>query len=282
MVLKEEIEDILGEKIYSSTPLEGGGGWAQVLRIETAKGPMVLKHRGGEETELFFKEATGLNEIRNTHTLSVPEILTVSKRFLLLELIPTVRPTENHYKTLALGLGKMHSIPQRKWGFRESNFLGKTLQPNAPQGSSWGEFFWKRRLWYQCSLALEHQRIDQDFARQFACLEEIVLKTLDIRGPFSLLHGDIWQGNVLFFGESGAALVDPAVYYGDKYADLAMMALFGGFPPSFWTNYEKIHHPDPENTSRISLYKLYHIMNHLYLFGGHYKSWAKQILVNFT
>ena len=278
MLFSGDIEEALGENIQSSHPL-AGGDVAQAYRIKTGRGDYFLKHMGGPKTQAFVREAQGLEEIRRTGAIPVPRVLKATSHFLLLEFIPTADPTEEDYGDFARSLASMHTHTRPHCGLGEDNFLGTSPQPNGDgRESSWAAFFWRYRLWFQCRRALALGRIDKSFAHTFSRLEEKALKILDIKGPFSLLHGDIWGGNVLFHPSGKAYLIDPAIYYGHREADFGLVALFGGFPPSFQRAYDEALPPEEGRGDRLPFYQLYHGMNHLNLFGGSYRPLIQDIL----
>lgn len=171
------------------------------------------------------------------------------------------------HSTLGAGLARMHQVKGSAHGWAESNFIGATPQPNERSGD-WVEFWQRQRLGHQVELATR----DGDpgglraRARQLAdCLP--VLFSNHSPAP-ALLHGDLWRGNFAFDGEGSPVLFDPACYYGDRETDLAMTELFGGFDPEFYDAYNSVWPLDKAYPRRKPLYQLYHVLNHLNLFGS--------------
>jgi len=142
------------------------------------------------------------------------------------------------------------------------------LQPNG-RNSDWAEFWATRRFGFQLSLAARN-----GFTGQLQTKGERLLDTLPAllnHAPApSLLHGDLWGGNIAFDTDGHPVIFDPAVYYGDRETDLAMTELFGGFGAEFYAAYRDAWALDPGYRTRKTLYNLYHILNHLNLFGGGY------------
>lgn len=145
--------------------------------------------------------------------------------------------------------------------------------------TDWATFYFHKRLLFQYQLAEKRgystSRLTKGFARLESMIENILAGSEE---PPSLLHGDLWSGNYMCDEEGNAVLIDPAVYYGHREAELAMTRLFGGFPPAFYEGYNQTY-PLPEDWEyRENIYKLYHILNHLNLFGKSYLSEAEFLL----
>ncbi|MGB7551997.1 MAG: fructosamine kinase family protein, partial [Chromatiaceae bacterium] len=165
-------------------------------------------------------------------------------------------------------LAHLHRQSQARFGWDRDNFIGSTPQPNA-EAQDWASFWQTRRLGPQLNLALAQGfggRL-QDRGRR---LGEACPALIDHSPQPSLLHGDLWSGNMAFDAAGQPVLFDPAVYYGDREADLAMTELFGGFGADFQAAYREAWPLDPGYQVRRDLYNLYHILNHLNLFGAGY------------
>jgi protein-ribulosamine 3-kinase len=169
-------------------------------------------------------------------------------------------------------LGRMLAAAHRKtgprFGWSRDNYIGSTPQANG-WCEDWAEFWRERRLRPQLELA----------ARKGFDLGPIDPAPVlgDHKPAAALLHGDLWSGNAGFTAE-GPVVFDPAVYYGDREADLAMTELFGGFPLEFYQGYEEVLPLDSGYQKRKHLYNLYHLLNHLNLFGGGYLAQVKATL----
>ncbi len=168
-------------------------------------------------------------------------------------------------------------------GFDSNNWIGSTVQPND-RCTSWVEFFASRRLAYQWELAAQggftDSKSDKSMDTLLGNLKNIMPEP--DAGGAHLLHGDLWGGNWMAGADGRAYLIDPAVYYGHREADLAMTELFGGFPPGFRAAYLESWPLEPGFNERIPLYNLYHLLNHLNLFGASYWTSVRSILERFS
>ena len=224
-------------------------------------------------------EAIGLRAIAQTNTLSVPEVILCSRagerEFLVLEWIEQGPQPRNFFSELGAGLACLHrsdSIDHAGVGFgwKQDNFLGSSLQPNQPT-TDWCQFFAEHRLGYQIQLAREKQSGTPELYNQVSWIcEHFHALVGDIPIEASLLHGDLWNGNFVCSNEGAPVIFDPAVYRGHREADLAMPLIFGGFSAEFWKAYKEVWPLEPGFEERAELYKLYHYLNHLNLFGTSY------------
>jgi len=218
-------------------------------------------------------EAHGLDALRaalHASDIDVPAVIRVDELTLMLPFIRTSRCTPEQWTRLGEGLAAMHEQPQPCFGFAEDNYIGLNPQPNG-FNPSWGDFFLRQRLEYQLGRITDRrlQRQYSDRLRQHAVRLREFLDS-GASGP-SLVHGDLWNGNVLCGEDDRVWLIDPAVYYGDAEVDLAMTEMFGGFPADFYSAY-RARRPEPPNYElKKAVYNLYHNLNHLNLFGNSYR-----------
>jgi protein-ribulosamine 3-kinase len=188
----------------------------------------------------------------------VPRILEHGADFILLEQLDLKRSGD--WSALARMLAALHRTTGPRFGWHTDNYIGATPQINSWR-DDWSVFFKECRLAPQLALAKKNG---------YAVEIHGALKVLEGHQPKpSLLHGDLWAGNAGFIKE-GPVLFDPAVYYGDREADLAMTELFGGFPREFYRAYDEAWPLDEGYERRKPMYNLYHLLNHLNLFGGSY------------
>ena len=183
--------------------------------------------------------------------------------------IRSTRCSADQWTRLGQGLASIHARPQPCFGFDEDNYIGLNPQRNAFD-HSWGGFFLKQRLAFQVGLIVD-QRRQRQFSQYLQQKASRLREFLDSEPvSSSLLHGDLWNGNVLC-GEDGRVwLIDPAPYYGDPEVDLAMTEMFGGFPAEFYAAYRS-RRPEPSTYPlKKRIYNLYHYLNHLNLFGEAY------------
>jgi len=196
----------------------------------------------------------------------VPRILEHGADFVLLEQLDLKRSGD--WSALARMLAALHRTTGPRFGWHTDNYIGATPQINSWR-DDWSVFFKECRLAPQLALAKKNG---------YAVEIHGALKVLEGHKPKpSLLHGDLWAGNAGFINE-GPVLFDPAVYYGDREADLAMTELFGGFPSEFYRAYNEAWPLDEGYERRRPMYNLYHLLNHLNLFGGGYLGQVKATL----
>ena len=225
------------------------------------------KEAAAARADAFAAEAEGLEALR-PH-IRVPRVLDRGvgggKAFILLEHLALQRGGD--YAALGGMLAGLHRHAGPRFGWSRDNYIGLSPQQNA-WCDDWREFWRTRRLAPQLALA----------ARNGFELEMPSLALLEGHAPApSLLHGDLWSGNAGFTAE-GPVVYDPAVYYGDRETDLAMTELFGGFPRAFYRAYEEALPLDPGYERRKHLYNLYHLLNHLNLFGAGYLGQVRETL----
>jgi fructosamine-3-kinase len=182
--------------------------------------------------------------------------------------------------TLGRNLAALHQVTAEEYGLDHNNFIGASPQPNTPT-ANWVTFFRDKRLGFQMSLAEQRGYLTSRRARLLERIGARLEEWLPARPPASLLHGDLWGGNWLTTDAGEPALIDPAVYYGHREADLAFTHLFGGFPPTFYAAYQQSWPLTEGYEARQDLYNLYHLLNHLNLFGESYGSGVDAILLRY-
>jgi protein-ribulosamine 3-kinase len=157
---------------------------------------------------------------------------------------------------------------------------GPWEQSEDQQGVTWPEFYLQRRLRFQANLATQN---GYEIAQLLDNAEDRIYEALQVATePPGLLHGDLWAGNFIVDEHGEACLIDPAVYYGHREADLAMTKLFGGFDSVFYTAHEEEFPLADGHEDRVAIYQLYHILNHLNLFGGSYLAQSIRILKHYA
>lgn len=269
--LRAALEARLG-RVLDAEPV-GGGSINHAARVRTADGPVFIKYHPHSPAGMFAAEARGLDALRRAAAgLVVPRVLARGggedgvPAWLALEwLEPAVADEER----LGRGLAALHRAPAPGWGWEEANFIGSLPQANDAE-PSWAAFWRLRRMEPQLALARRSGRLpaaENDWARLLDRLPAL-LAAADEDGP-SLLHGDLWSGNVLA-ATAGPALIDPAVYRGHREVDLALAELFGGFGARFWAAYREAWPLAPGYAGRRAVYQLYYLLVHVNLFGGGY------------
>ena len=235
-----------------------------------------IAERAGEAG--LAAEAAGLEALAGAQAVRVPRVLArgslAHSAFLALEWIESRPAGRVAERRLGEQLAAQHRVCAATFGFAGDNFIGPTSQPNGPL-ADWAEFFRERRLRHQLALASENgfaPLLEQPGAR---LLEAVGALLAGHRPQASLLHGDLWAGNWLADPQQEPVIFDPAVYYGDREADLAMTRLFGGFGRAFYDAYLGEAPLPPGQAVRAELYNLYHVLNHANLFGGGYARQAR-------
>ncbi len=228
---------------------------------------------------MFAREAEGLAALAATKTLRVPGVHLVGDNFLLLEDLQPAPRAADYWQQLGRGLAELHSHTHTTFGFAHDNYIGSTPQPNGWLADGC-EFFAERRLSYQARLAHDAGRLA---ANEVTAIERIAarLSQLVPPQPASLLHGDLWAGNAISDAAGIPALIDPAAHFGWAEAELAMTALFGGFPSEFYAAYSEAHPLEPGWRERFDVYNLYHLLNHLNIFGSSYYAQVMAVVGRF-
>jgi len=230
---------------------------------------------------MFAAEAEGLAEIARSNTVRVPQPVchgaNTNASWLVLEHLELRPGGDRSMAQLGRNLARLHRVTGERYGWHRDNTIGATPQVNT-RSDDWIAFWRERRLGYQLKLAES-----RGHGGRLIAAGERLLGTLPsfFRGytpPPSLLHGDLWSGNVGLEAGGDPVIYDPAVYYGDRETDLAMTELFGGFSQSFYQAYRAEHTLDPGYETRKHLYNLYHVLNHLNLFGGGYGAKAERMI----
>jgi protein-ribulosamine 3-kinase len=271
-IIRNKIEETIGSKIKDSSPLSGGC-INDAYKISSEKGDMFFL-KINSPSRMFFNEANGLNELRKAAAINIPEVFCTGEDYILTEFIEQGKYPKNFYETFGYQFALMHNYSSTTFGFFEDNFIGSTPQLNIPadeEKKDWVKFYFNKRLFYQFKLAEKNGYADQKFRKAFKGIENKINSILSgSEGIASVIHGDLWGGNFICGINGEPYLIDPAVYYGNREADLAMTKLFGRFNKEFYTYYEQTFPLAPGYEYRENIYKLYHVINHLNLFGRGY------------
>lgn len=267
--INNKLENILNEKVKYTNSI-GGGCIADSLKVETDSGKLFfVKHY--EKPDIHRTEANGLLELKKANVIVVPSVIYFDDDILVLEYIEEGKRGVNFSEIFGKQIAMLHKYNSDKFGFIEDNYCGATVQKNTPLSDNWVDFYFINRLLFQYKLAEKNNYVTSELKNAFVKLEKRIRNILDssTEKP-SLLHGDLWGGNYLVDKKGNPCLIDPAVYYGNREADLAMTKIFGGFNSEFYKSYQ-IEYPLQEGWQyRENIYKLYHIFNHLNLFGMTY------------
>ncbi|MCB0324836.1 MAG: fructosamine kinase family protein [Bdellovibrionales bacterium] len=274
------LERFYGSKIVSSSRAHGGS-INEAFFVSFSDGEeFFLKYHHEPPEGFFAAEVHGLQALAEPGEIRVPRVVHFEERLddrnlslLLLEKLEADTATPKKQEEFGRALARLHQTSSDRWGLARDNFIGLLPQVNRQAEAaqcSWGEFFSTRRLLPQASLGRSKGWFTQTAERLFEAKRDLIISKLHRDGQIpSLLHGDLWSGNV-FWSKQGAALIDPAVYYGDREADIAMLELFGSPPRSFREAYEEVFPLEDGYEQRKVIHNLYHLMNHANLFGGSY------------
>jgi protein-ribulosamine 3-kinase len=233
---------------------------------------------------LFEKEKNGLEFLRRTYAMTIPEVIICmeagDQQLLLLEWIDAGHTTKQFWKNFGKQLAQLHLSTNDYFGFPEDNYMGALPQSNTFK-KNWVDFFVQHRLQPQVKMAIDKQHLHGNKVSGFESLYK-KLDTIFNSEPPSLLHGDLWSGNFLCDKKETPALIDPAVYFGHRSMDLAMTTLFGGFDKAFYEAYQ-YHTPLPANYSdQWEICNLYPLLVHLNIFGISYLRDIELILKKFS
>ena len=279
--MKEDVTSILSE-IFSqpisikSAQICSGGSINQAQSLLLSNGEKVFLKSNSCAPEGFFKcEAKGLKLLEQANSdLKIPKVLAVdrspSPQFIILEYLEEASSSDEYFQKFGQYLATLHRNTQDRFGLDHDNFIGSTVQINTPEQNGI-HFFKEHRLRFQQTMARNAGKLPTkiDLHLDKLCDKLNSILNLDSESP-ALLHGDLWSGN--HFSTSGniPSIFDPAVYYGPREADLAMTELFSSMPPSFYSAYKESYPLDPGYQERRKIYNLYHLLNHLNLFGDSY------------
>ncbi len=236
-----------------------------------------IKLNQASAVEMFRVEALGLKEIAATNTINVPLPIcwgvTQNQSYLVLDWLDLIRC--QNWLEMGRNLAKLHQQQKYlQYGWHINNTIGSTPQINT-WCDNWADFFAENRIGYQLHLANRRGGNFGDEKKIISAVKKIVANH---HPQPSLLHGDLWSGNVAFTIDNQPVIFDPAFYIGDRETDIAMSEVFGGFPATFYQGYNQEWQLDEGYQQRKNLYNLYHILNHFNLFGFSYASQAASMI----
>jgi protein-ribulosamine 3-kinase len=262
----------------------GGGNINNAVRLDTHQGTFFLKWNEQQPEDFFECEGRGLELLREACMLRVPELLGQGrqwqKSYLLLEYLPPSEPGTLFWERLGQSLADLHALEAHRFGLDHDNYIGSLAQPNG-----WYEdgitFLIEKRFRPQAGLAYYNGLLPAPMLDKLEKLCKKLPQLIPRQLP-SLLHGDLWSANVMTTGKDEPVLIDPAVYYGYREAELAFTKLFGGFEEVFYEAYQEAYPLLPGFEERIGLYNLYPLLVHLNLFGSGYLSGVERVLRHYA
>ncbi|MFZ2507601.1 MAG: fructosamine kinase family protein [Steroidobacteraceae bacterium] len=258
-----------------------GGSINDCLRWQTDRGPVFVKRAPAAGRDMLEAEADGLERLRQAGALRVPGTLSIGttddEAFLVIEWLDLVEPDAASEEKFGEALAWQHRISAAAFGLERDGYIGATPQSNGLTGD-WPTFWRERRLLPQLRLAAANGHGGRIQERGHRLVEVMGVFFSSYRPVPSLLHGDLWGGNRGALADGTPVVFDPAVYYGDRESDIAMTRLFGSFGPRFYSAYTATWPQDQLAGTRRGLYNLYHVLNHLNLFGGGYRAQAEGMI----
>lgn len=290
--LDEAISKLFGENLHivSKCPVYGGD-INEAYRLSLSDGTAIfMKCNTMSNLPFFEAEAKGLEALRKTDTIGVPKTLAIGTdetqkiSFLLMEYLDAASRVSGYWEIFGRELAALHQADSHSltgensnlpFGFETDNYIGASRQRNTPKGN-WITFFRECRLLPQIEMAEKY--FDHGMYKKCMKLLDHLDSYLVEPAIPSLIHGDLWSGNAVCGSDGKAWILDPAVYVGHFEAELAMTELFGGYPDSFYEAYHEINPIDSGYRDRRDLYNLYHLLNHLNLFGSSYLNSVKRIV----
>ncbi|RRB10925.1 fructosamine kinase family protein [Larkinella knui] len=260
-----------------------GGNVNTAAQVFSSEGLFFVKWNPADSVDMFEWEARGLDLLRSTEAIYIPEVIGYGKyrdkTYLVLEYIDPVVPKTDYWESFGQSLALLHSHTQSKFGLHFDNYIGSLPQSNTLTDNGI-TFYIEQRLQPLAGMALYKGLLSKELYNKFQKLYQRLPDLLPVERP-ALLHGDLWSGNVMVNEQGDAALIDPAVYYGLREAELAFTTLFGGFDERFYDAYDEAFPMEDGFQERIPIYNLYPLLVHLNLFGMGYLSGIERVLNRF-
>jgi len=266
MSIDQHIESLLGCKVSDKKTISTGE--TSSFKILTSTGLSIFAKYQDIENNNLINQASELSLLSDS--IDTPKVLGFSKNCLLLEWIETSHSI-NHHAEIGKNLANLHKCTNQYFGFDYDNTIGEMPQYNGIKQSvtSWSFFFWEYRLLFQIKYALKNKLISHKEYTKLLLIKSKLENLLSSSIKPSLLHGDLWSGNVIC-GINGPVFIDTSCYYGHSEADLALTYMFGGFSNDFYRSYEVYNPLESGSEQRKPIYMLYHYLNHLNIFGRSY------------
>lgn len=280
--IMRHIEEVTGQSLKNHHLISiSGGSINTAYQIQTAQQSYFIKLNQPHLLSMFEAEAQGLEEMRALNCVRIPEVICHGQAdqhsYIVLEHIELGSLKGQASQLLGQQLAQMHAHQQDFYGWHIDNTIGSTEQHNDHE-HDWLTFWQQHRLATQLKFADENGFGGQLQNKGQQLLEQLHVFFEGYSPTASLLHGDLWGGNAAADPQGNPVIFDPACYYGDREADIAMTELFGGFGHDFFAAYQTEYPLDPGYQTRKTLYNLYHIINHLNLFGGSYLSQSESMI----
>jgi fructosamine-3-kinase len=279
--IARRIAEASGEPFDPQPPRSIGGGCINAaVRLSDGRRSYFVKTNLASRLEMFEAEQAGLQALADSGAIRVPRPVASgvagSRAWLAMEYIEPGGGKRGAAAAAGRQLAALHRCFGARFGWYRDNTIGSTHQPNSER-DDWPVFWREQRLGFQLELGARNG-YGGALQRRGERLLEGLPALLDHEPEPSLLHGDLWSGNLYYDTAGDPVIFDPAVYHGDREADLAMTELFGGFGADFYAAYREAWPLDPGYRVRKTLYNLYHILNHMNIFGGGYQGQAQGMI----
>ena len=278
----QQIEQASGQELsLIKAQAMSGGDINRVYHLHCEQQDYFVKLNSASLLAMFEVEALGLEALAQTKTLRIPQAVTYgvtgADAFLVMEFVALKSMSRATQKQLGGQLARLHQKQQAYFGWHHDNYIGSNEQKNT-RSDNWVSFWQEQRLNEQLKLAAKNGYTGtvQQLGKQL--IQRVPEFFTDYQPQPSLLHGDLWAGNAASDAEGVAVIYDPACYYGDRETDIAMAELFGGYGTDFYSAYNEVWALDSGYSRRKKLYNLYHILNHLNLFGSGYLHQAEGMM----
>lgn len=287
--LKISVESLLSKKNgipvqISETNGIGGGCINEAYKLKTTGGKYFIKYNSASRfSGMFEKEAAGLKILADTNSFDIPEVIGSGEAgknsYILLHYIESGIPARNFWSHFGTKLADLHHNTSEYFGLDHDNYIGSLTQSNKKHPDFCG-FFISQRLEPQLKEARNKGAFSQSDIRFFDSLFKSLNNIIPVEKP-ALVHGDLWSGNFMVTENGYPCLIDPAVYYGHREADIAMTKLFGGFQPEFYNAYNQAWPLKKDWQKRMDIFNLYPLLVHVNLFGGSYAGQVLRIIRQF-
>ena len=279
MVVRSIIEQRLSTTILSISKLSGGD-INQVYFLKTSKGNFVVKlNEKNAYPKMLCKEAKGLELLRKGNVITpavIDQFEQDDLQLIILDHIEAATPNKQFWYRFAEDLSKLHRKHNAGFGLDHNNYIGSLHQENRML-PTWERFFVENRLIPLIKMGFDKGLLHKGHLAKFEDLFKVLKDMIPIEKP-SLLHGDLWSGNLLCGQGQAPVFIDPAVYYGHREVDIAMTKMFGGFDPIFMSRYLEIYPLEKGWENRIEIHNLYPNLVHLNLFGKSYLGGIERVL----
>jgi len=277
--LQDHLANQLSTTLQTCNPL-GGGCIHNAYIVKTPKDNYFVKWNDLDSLDNFEVERKGLELLASTATVKIPAVIQTGKHeayaYLVLEFIETGRRASDFWEQFGRNLAMLHQHTQAQHGLSYDNYIGSLPQIN-PLSRNWIDFFCDARIRPMLKRARDKQLVDKSLVEN---IEKVLSQAANYfpDEPPSLLHGDLWGGNIMVGSDGHAVIFDPAVYYGHREMELAFMTLFDRQPEPFYNSYQEVWPLVQGWQDRLDLYNLYPLLVHVVLFGRGYASGVKSVV----